>query len=473
MPRQQLLLSPVLVLISAVVAVVSSLGAPLVAAVTAACEVTAATAQWTLTLPYLVAAVSTPLLGHLGDGRLRRTTIIGTLLLVMVGCILAALPLGFGWLLAGRGLSGLGLGLMPLVIAVARSHLSAQAAPRTITALSVTTAAGIGVAFPAAGLLADLGGPALAHGGGAAVAAVACALAAAVIPSPAAGPRRPLDVPGLGLLAVTVGSLVLALGQAERWGWWSAPILLTTALSLSALALLVRNCSQRANPVVTLEERSVAANVADASAVLACVAMFVLFTCLLLRSQAPRGDAGLGLSALQASLLLAPFSAMSLVAAGIAPRVVRRLSVAGELALGAALYAAAFCLFLVRSDVVGLLGVALVGGLGMGLTFAAMPALIMQGGRSERTASALGFHQLMRVVGSAAGSAVGGAVIAARTPAGASFPDAVAYHALAAAAAFASLAVCAMGILVHRSHRRRGEVDVPESEPTVTPPSGY
>src|SRR5215467_11114552 len=116
-------LVPVLVFVGLVVAVVGSLGAPLVPAVARAAHVPLAAAQWSLTITLLVGAVTTPVLGRLGDGPRRRGAILAAVAVVVAGCVVAALPVGFGWLLAGRALQGVGLGLVPLAMATARDAL--------------------------------------------------------------------------------------------------------------------------------------------------------------------------------------------------------------------------------------------------------------------------------------------------------------------------------------------------------------
>jgi len=97
-------LVPVLMFLGMVVAVVSSLGAPLIPTIAVDYDVTVGGAQWSLTIALLVGAVTAPILGRLGDGPHRRRVMLATLGLVMLGSVLAALPLGYGWLLVGRGM---------------------------------------------------------------------------------------------------------------------------------------------------------------------------------------------------------------------------------------------------------------------------------------------------------------------------------------------------------------------------------
>ncbi len=86
-------LVPVLLFVGTVVAVISSLGAPLVPAIAETMGTSLPNAQWSLTVTLLVGAVATPVVGRLGDGPHRRTDVLGV---VTAGGVLAALPLGPG-----------------------------------------------------------------------------------------------------------------------------------------------------------------------------------------------------------------------------------------------------------------------------------------------------------------------------------------------------------------------------------------
>ena len=68
-------LVPVLIYLAMLVAVISSLGAPLVPAIAAANTVSVTSAQWSLTVTLVVGAVATPVIGRLGDGSSRRTVV--------------------------------------------------------------------------------------------------------------------------------------------------------------------------------------------------------------------------------------------------------------------------------------------------------------------------------------------------------------------------------------------------------------
>ncbi|RAD77098.1 MFS transporter, partial [Burkholderia multivorans] len=115
-------------------------------------------AQWTRTITLFSGAVTAPVLGRLGAGSQRQETILGTLALVALGGLLTAVPAPFGVLVAGRGLQGLGLGVIPLLMSLARDTLPADRARKTIATVSVASTVGIGVAYPLMGFISEAAG---------------------------------------------------------------------------------------------------------------------------------------------------------------------------------------------------------------------------------------------------------------------------------------------------------------------------
>src|SRR3954454_4200713 len=87
-------LATVLVFVAVESTAVASLGTPLLPAVENAKHVSLAASQWTLTITLLVAAVTTPVLGRLGDGRLRNAATFSALAVMLIGCVMSALPAG-------------------------------------------------------------------------------------------------------------------------------------------------------------------------------------------------------------------------------------------------------------------------------------------------------------------------------------------------------------------------------------------
>src|SRR6202050_4838621 len=80
------LLVPTLVLAGSLMAVVSSLGAPLIPTIARADGVSLSTSGWMLTITLMTGALATPVMGRLADGPRQRDVILSALGAVVAGC---------------------------------------------------------------------------------------------------------------------------------------------------------------------------------------------------------------------------------------------------------------------------------------------------------------------------------------------------------------------------------------------------
>jgi MFS family permease len=433
-------LVPVLLFVGTVVAVISSLGAPLVPAVAETMGASLPGAQWSLTITLLVGAVATPVVGRLGDGPYRRPVVLIVLGLVTLGGVLAALPLGLEWLIVGRGLQGFGLGLTPVAIATARDALAGERSRSTVAALSVTVVAGVGLGYPTAGLIAEVGGLHAAYWTGAVISLLALLAAAAVLPPSPDAPVRRLDVVGAVLLGAGLAGLLLALGEAETWG--TSPLLwIVAAASVVVLLGWLLWESWTPSPLVDLRlARGRVAGSAHVAALLVGLSNYILLASIPILAQAPEADgAGFDTSIVVAGLILLPFSLASVVAGRVGRSFTDRAAARLVLPVAALVQGGAFVLFLTaRTELWQLFVVMAVAGFGVGAAFAAFPALIISAVPSHETGSAMSLNQVLRYVGFAVGSALTATVLAAATPPGAAAPGSSGYGTLAVI----GLAVC-------------------------------
>ncbi|MDX6217694.1 MAG: hypothetical protein QOG99_3278 [Frankiales bacterium] len=430
MPSRRLV--PVLVYVGMVASVVSSLGAPLVPTIAHDTHVSLASAQWSLTISLLMGAVATPTLGRLADGRHRRATVLAALGTVVLGCVLAAVPGPFWLLLLGRGLMGVGLGLIPLTMAIARDALDGEHRTRVVGLLSITAVAGIGLGYPLTGLIAEHLTFRAGFWFGAAVTSVALLLAWVTVPSVGDRPAVPLDWVGSVLLAVGVAGLLLALGQSEVWS--SGLIVAFVALSLVLLAVWFRHELRTDHPLVDLRlvrDRTVLT--ADLTGLLAGIGMYALMSMIIRFAQTPRSTGyGFGSSIVASGLLLLPLSVMSTASSRITPVLGHRFGQRAVLPIGCGTFMAANLLFaLDRSSPWMVVIVMALAGLGIGCTFAALPGLIVGNVPAHETGSAMSFNQVLRYIGYSMGSALSATVLEAHTPAGRRLPEAGGYTTVA------------------------------------------
>ncbi|MFD7918130.1 MFS transporter [Streptomyces sp. NPDC059740] len=424
-PRTERALVPVLVSLGMLVAIVSSLGAPLVPTIAAADHVSVTSAQWSLTVTMLMGAVATPAMGRLGDGPHRRKVIFTGLVLVLAGSLLAALPLGFGPLIAGRALQGFGMGLVPLAIATARDSLPPERAKSAVATLSLTTVAGVGLGYPITGVFAEYLGMYAGFWFAAIATAVALVGAVLVLPPAPDRPAHPMDLPGAALLTLGMAGLLFAITQGEEWGWGSARLLV---LALVAVVLLVGwGCHElrTAHPLVDLRlvrDRTVLA--ADLTTMIGGIGTYLLISLVTRYVQTPASAGyGFGATVVVTGLILVPFSVGSLVAGRLVQLLTRSSSPARLLPVGCLISLAAMALFVFARD--GLWEVFLVmgvAGLGIGFNFAVTPALIIRGVPAHETGSAMSFNQVVKYIGYSAGSALSAVILEAATAPGRALP---------------------------------------------------
>ena len=405
------LLVPTLALLSVITALVSSLGAPLVPTIARTENVSISAAQWTLTIALLTGAVSTPLVGRLGNNRLRRRSLVLGMVVVTSGNLLAALPIGFTGLLVGRAMQGVGVSLAPLALGVAREFVAPADMHRAISRLSVAAVTGAGLGYPVTSLFADRLGLSAAFWFGFACSALTLAATIVVVPPSTSTVTDTVDWLGGLLLTIGTATLLLVLTQGSHWGWTSPTLVGLTVCAACTLTAFVVRTLYVSYPLVDLRlavRKGVAA--ANVTALAAGTAMYLVQSLIMLLVQAdPSSGYGLGKSVTVAGMLLTPYAVFSV----LGNRITRflflshRLRPDHVLPVGCSIYLLATVMLLfAHTDVSALLLVMALAGLGSGCTFTAMPGLLVRYVPIHETGSAMAFNQVLRFLGFSTGSAL-------------------------------------------------------------------
>jgi predicted MFS family arabinose efflux permease len=463
--RRQLLV-PTLVLSGSLMSVVSSLGAPLIPTLARADGVSLSAGEWILTITLLTGALATPMMGRLADGPRQRTVILVALSAVVVGCVVSAVSNGFTVLIIGRGLQGVGLGLLPVAMAIARRNLSPEAAGRTIATLSVTTAIGVGLGYPATGLIAQILDWRAAYWFGAISVTAALVLAAVVLPPRSAAPSRRFDVVGAGLLSLVVIGISVVLSEGGGWGWTSPRSLGVLVAAVVLLAVWIPFELRYAEPLVDLRQvRNRSVLTADMSGFFISIAMYLLLPILVEFVQIPRSAGyGFGASLVVSGLVLIPLSAGSFVASRLLVVYERRFGPRTMIPLGSVLFALAASFFAFEHSALWEAFVtAGICGLGVGFTTGAMPGFIVRTVAPDETGSATGFYQVVRSIGLTVGSALSAAVLISHTRHGQALPDVDGFKVALIIASALCLATCVISfVLPGRAPSPRNAITVGE-----------
>jgi predicted MFS family arabinose efflux permease len=463
--RRTRLLPPVLVYVGLLVAVVSSLGSPLVPTIATDYGVSLGSAQWTLTVTLLVGALAAPVIGRLGDGPWRRTVLLTVLAVVVGGSVLAALPGPFALLLVGRAGQGTGLALLPLAMSVARDHLPAEQARRTLATLSVTAVVGVGLGYPITGLIAEHLDFHAAFWLAAVLGAGAVLAVALVVPGSTDRGREPFDGLGAVLLGLGVGGLVLAISEGETWGWGSPRLVGTAVAALVFISLCTWHELRTAHPLVDLRlMRHRTVLTANVTGALAGVGMYMLMSMVIRFVQTPVSASGLGASVVVSGLVLLPMSAASFGASRLVTWLSRWVDATRMLPLGALMFAAALLVFATsRSSLWEILVVMALAGLAIGSSFSVLPRLIVRAVPGTATSSALALNQVLRTVGFSIGSALSATILTAHTVAPSTLPTPRGYT-VGAVVAIALCLLTAVVSVVLGSRREPGPAAVLDAD---------
>ncbi len=359
----------------------ASMLSPALRSIQSSLHATAAEVGLTQTAFFTSAALFSLFLPRLGDVIGRRKVLVGMLALMAVGCVVAALATSVPMLFAGRILQGASGPAVPLCLIMLRVEVTEP--KRYGTLLGVLTAVNGGVAGVdslAGGFLADKHGFQAVFWAMAAVAAIATVMAATMTPESKVANAKRMDWPGVGLLVVSVGSLLIALNEAGKLAAanWSLVAGLTVIAAIS-FGLFWRTEARGSHPLVATRHLKVRSTWAILlTTVLTMTGVFAVMNGLI-PAFAQDAKAGLGMTAEQSAWwTLTPYALAGLAMGPLAGRLAATFGYGRVLRLGLVGAVASIVLMIVtlpaHSHVMLLAGSLLVG-----ITYAGVANIVLNG----------------------------------------------------------------------------------------------
>ncbi|WP_343076898.1 MFS transporter [Amycolatopsis sp. La24] len=430
---------------------------PLIPAFPRLLNTTPTDASWVVTVTLLAAAVCTPVAGRLGDLYGKRRVLLVSLAVLIAGSVVSALTSSLALMIVGRGLQGCAMGVIPLGISIMRDELPPERVSGAISLMSATLGVGGAIGLPVAAIVAEHADWHVLFWGAAGLGLGCALLILRFVPESPVRTPAPFDF--LGTLGLIVGltSLLLPIVKGGEWGWGSPATLGFAATAVVVLAAWGWHQLRRRDPLVDLRVSArrpvLFTNLASVLVGFAMYAMSLSFPQLL---QAPSVTGyGLGLSMVQAGLCLAPNGLVMMALSPVSARLTNRYGARVTLMTGATVIAVGylFAIFLM-ANAIELIIASVIIGAGVGIAYAAIPALIMSAVPVTETASANGLNSLMRSVGTSTSSAVMATMLAHLTITVGSFtvPSLAGFRATFAVAAVAAVAGLALTSVVPRFH---------------------
>ncbi|PVC96164.1 MFS transporter [Streptomyces sp. CS090A] len=406
---------PVLAFAGITVAVMQTLLVPVIKDLPVLLSTDPANATWVMTATLLAGAVSTPIMGRLGDLYGKRRMLLASLAVMVIGSLICASTDDLVVMIVGRALQGFAMGAIPLGIGIMRDELPREKLGSAMALMSSSIGVGGGLALPAAALVAQHADWHALFLGSAGLGVLAMVLTYALVPEP------PLRAPGtfdfVGAFGLSLGLvlLLLPITKGGDWGWASAPTLGLLAASVAVLVLW--GLFELRTPAPLVDLRTTARRevlLTNLASIMVGVAFYAVSLVLPQLLQLPTSTGyGLGQSMVVAGLCVAPLGVTMMFVAPLYARISARRGPKSTLMLGMLIIAIGYGAGL------GLLGaawqtvlIAVVLGAGIGLAYSSLPALIIGAVDPSETGAANGLNTLMRSIGTSVSSAVIGMVLA-------------------------------------------------------------
>lgn len=399
-----------------VVSLCQTLVVPLLGMLPEIVDTTPANSAWIVTATLLTGAVAGPVIGRLGDIYPKKYVMIGAVAAMVAGSVLCALATSLWPMIIGRGLQGVGIGLIPLGIATMRELLPTDRLAPAISLMSSSLGVGGALGIPAAAALAQYGAWQWMFWG-AAILGVAIIVAMVVVLRvvPAAKPDGTLDLIGAFGLAVGLSSLLLAISKGADWGWASGRTVGLVALAAMAFVAWGAWVLRHRSPLVDLR---VAARppvlMTNIASVFVGMGLFgqQLILPQILQLPVETGH-GLGQSMVAMGLWMAPGGLAMMAVSPLSGRLIGTRGAKPTLVIGALVMTAGYAsTLLLIGSTWGIMVAAAVTFAGVGLAYGAMPSLILASVPYSEMGSANSFNTLMRSIGQAMAAAVLGVVLA-------------------------------------------------------------
>jgi MFS family permease len=401
-----------------VVALTQTLIVPLIPLLPGLLHTSPSNTSWAVTATLLSAAVMMPISGRLGDMFGKRLMLVLSLVSLLAGSLLCALTSSLLPVVAGRALQGVSMGAIALGISIMRDELPAEKVGPAVARVSATLGVGGAIGLPIAAVIVEKSNWHVLFWVTAAMAAAAIAAVIAFIPeSPVKNPGR-FDILGAIGLGSALVMLLLAISKGGDWGWGDH---LTIGLLIgSALVLALWGFWELRNAVPLVDLRTSArpqvlfTNVASIAVGFAMYGMSLMPIQLLLAPGAT--GYGEGMTLIKAGLVLAPSGFMMYLFSDVGAKISAARGPRTSLATGIVVLSLSYVsMLLMRDDWWQICLASVLLGIGIGIAYAAMPALIMGAVPVTETAAANGLNALMRSVGTSLSAAVVGTVLAHET----------------------------------------------------------
>lgn len=427
-------------------------------------DTSASNTSWVVTVTLLAGAIAMPVAGRFADMYGKKKILVVSAAVLLLGSVVTALSSTLMPVLIGRSLQGIAMGYIPVAISLVREVAPPHLRAGAVAAVSATLGVGGALGLPLAAWIAEsrswhdlfwiCGG----------LAAVIVVTTASMVPESAERQPGRVDVLGIAGLTLGLGALLIGVSKGSDWGWAS---IATGASICGGVAVLIGwGAYELRHPHPLVDLRTMARRavlVTNAAAILIGFGMMAQSIVVPQLLQLPEVTGyGLGQSILLVGIWMAPAGLMMLVMAPVASRMIASIGARLTLSIGAVVLAGGYCVaFVLMNSPWQLMVATIVACSGVGISYAAMPTLVMDNVPASEAGSSVGVNSLMRSIGTTTAGAVMAVLLTSQTTVlelgSAQIPTREAFQLCFAVGAVAAIAGAGLVLFVPRDRPGRQE----------------
>jgi EmrB/QacA subfamily drug resistance transporter len=398
-------------------ALLQSLVIPVLTTVQHDLHTTQSAATWVLTAYLLSASIMTPILGRVGDIFGKERVFVITLVALAAGSLLAAIAPSIGVMIVARVIQGIGGGMLPVAFGIIRDEFPPEKVVGAVGILASLTAAGGGLGIVLAGPIVTVLNYHWLFWLPMIFTIIAAVCAVLFIPeSPVRTPGRISWLPAI-LLSAWLVALLVALSEAPDWGWGSTKVIGLLAVAVVLAAGWVLTELRARTPLIDMKMmRLTAVWTNNLVALLIGMGMYATFAFLPEFVQTPSSAGyGFGASITRSGLMLLPASFTMFAAGMFAGRLTVRFGGKALVIAGCTVGAGSMAILaFAHAQQWEIYGSTALMGVGFGLAFSAMSALIVGAVPHSQTGVASGMNANIRTIGGSIGSAAMASIVTSR-----------------------------------------------------------
>ncbi|BCU66896.1 MFS transporter [Sulfolobales archaeon HS-7] len=368
---------------------------------------TATTVGWVTSAYLIVGAIASPIFGKLADRYGKKKMYVTAVMFYIIAVGLAGISPSIGFLIGARAIQGLGYAVFPIAIAIITDVFPKERVAFAQGILSGTLAIG-----PALGLLIgsyvvqDLGWPYAFHTAFI-LSLIIFVISLKYLEETNVRTMERVDYQGALLIGISMASVLIYLTDGPSYGWVTLQQLSLLVIFAITLAIFIRLEQRKVEPLMKLSLFKIRnVMVANVAGIISGISMFLMFIAITYYSQLPR-PFGLGLSIIQAGLLMSPVAIVMAVIGPFVGRMVSKIGPKLPLIVGSGIGMIGFSTFIFnRSTPTAIVEDTILSAAGLIFIIVPLVNMIAVSLPPESRGVGIGMNTLIRTLGSSIGPVI-------------------------------------------------------------------